>query len=360
MSHLHVPRILPAAAHQEPSPDQQKFNTLVGQIGEARANLQAWQAGIADFRKGYAQKLLPLQAQLAAAWRQWAFALDAATGWPAWTRAERDTLGELVREAAGELLAAGDADAELHALFARHAEVGSRARRPQEVPSSGDSAREPEDDALSDEEFLRRLDSQMEQQAAADALRREQQKAARRKTGARQRREQEQRETSQSLRAVFRKLASALHPDRETDAAARAAKTALMQQVNQAYARADLLALLELQLRIEQVDAAHMANMDARRLGHYNQVLADQLEELRAEIRRVGTAFSMDFGLASAGPLHPGKLGELLQRQARSLRGELAQVQLRERMLRDPAATRRWLRAERQRLRQADPGSGLS
>jgi hypothetical protein len=42
-------------------------------------------------------------------------------------------------------------------------------------------------------------------------------------------------------------LASALHPDRQTDAQQREVKTGLMQQANQAYARSDLLALLALQ-----------------------------------------------------------------------------------------------------------------
>src|SRR6185436_12237903 len=58
---------------------------------------------------------------------------------------------------------------------------------------------------------------------------------------------------SQSVREVYRKLASELHPDRETDAAERERKTVLMQKVNQAYAAQDLLTLLQLQLDIEQI-----------------------------------------------------------------------------------------------------------
>jgi hypothetical protein len=157
-----------------------------------------------------------------------------------------------------------------------------------------------------------------------------------------------------SLREVFRKLASALHPDRETDPGERAAKTALMQEVNQAYAKADLLALLELQLRIEQIDASHVAEMDARRLNHFNKVLSEQLDELRAEIVRVEIGFSMNFELELGRALNPGKLGELLQREARRLRGELAQQQQRTRLLDDVAAAKRWLRAQRKRLRDED------
>jgi curved DNA-binding protein CbpA len=42
------------------------------------------------------------------------------------------------------------------------------------------------------------------------------------------------------VREVFRKLASELHPDRETDPAEHARKTELMQRVNQAYKAGDL------------------------------------------------------------------------------------------------------------------------
>jgi hypothetical protein len=62
----------------------------------------------------------------------------------------------------------------------------------------------------------------------------------------------------QSVRDIFRKLTSQLHPDREPDAAERARKTALMQRVNVAYAANDLLALLELQLEVEQIDQAEL------------------------------------------------------------------------------------------------------
>ncbi len=42
------------------------------------------------------------------------------------------------------------------------------------------------------------------------------------------------RQASLSVREIFRKLASALHPDREADAAERERKTVLMKRVSQA------------------------------------------------------------------------------------------------------------------------------
>lgn len=151
------------------------------------------------------------------------------------------------------------------------------------------------------------------------------------------------------MREVFRKLASALYPDRESDAEQRAAKTALMQRVNQAYASNDLLTLLALQLQIEQVDAGHMAAAESQRLKHYNKVLADQLSGLHVETGRVERDFRMDFGLAPGHGLKPLKLGELQERETQRLRFELAETNRELALLDDVAATRRWLQRERQR-----------
>lgn len=84
--------------------------------------------------------------------------------------------------------------------------------------------------------------------------------------------------------AMIRKLASALHPDRATDAADQAEKTAYMQRVNQAYAAGDLLALMQLQLEIEQVDRSQITAAPPERVRRFNKLLAEQLEEIEEEI----------------------------------------------------------------------------
>lgn len=52
----------------------------------------------------------------------------------------------------------------------------------------------------------------------------------------------------------------------EPDPAERERKTALMQRANEAYANKNLLQLLELQLELEHIDAAHLANLAPERL----------------------------------------------------------------------------------------------
>ncbi|WP_447779661.1 hypothetical protein [Variovorax boronicumulans] len=67
------------------------------------------------------------------------------------------------------------------------------------------------------------------------------------------------------------------------------------------------------------------------------------------EVRR----FCFDYGLESGrAALNPHKLGQLPKQHSRELRGELSQRQGEVRMLVDAAATKRWLKQQRQLLRK--------
>jgi hypothetical protein len=351
-------RIVAADADRVLTRDQKRFNSLIRQIEQARTTLLAWQDNIAQYGQAHVQLLVPMQTQLRATRRQWVFVLQALIGQRGWTRAERETMNELVCEVAGELLAADDDDTELRALFAKHAETDFDTERLQALHALkgltesmtgldlGDEA-----GIASEEDLLRRLHQGMQQQAAATDARRDTKASGRNKTAAQRRREHEAQQATRSVREIFRKLASALHPDREADLRQREVKTALMQEVNQAYARNDLLALLELQLRIEQVDVGHMAQADAQRVKHYNKVLAEQLDEIKAEIERVEMGFRVDFGLEPRWGLNPQKLGLLLQQQTHRLHAEQALAQREISMFEDAAATKRWLKVQRRMSR---------
>jgi PIN domain nuclease of toxin-antitoxin system len=343
------------------TPQHKRFNSLIRQIEQVRQTLAAWHENIGGYRQAHAQVLRPLQAELMTARRQWAFALDELLGQRGWTRAERTTLGELVCDAAGELLHASDDDAALNALFAKHAGVDFDTERRQMARAMKDMTEAMTGLDLGDDEgiqtgddLLQRMQQGLQERAAADEAERTAKAKRRGKSAAQQRREAEAQQATQSMREIFRKLASALHPDRESDEQQRQEKTALMQKVNQAYAAQDLLTLLELQLQIEQIDVAHLASASVSRLKHYNKVLGEQLAQLRAEIGSVEMGFRIEFGLEAGWGLNPRKLGSLLKQNSRELRAELSQQQQDMRMLADPAATKRWLNLQRQRLRQAE------
>jgi uncharacterized protein YciW len=93
-----------------------------------------------------------------------------------------------------------------------------------------------------------------------------------------QKRAEAERIAKQSVRDVYRKLASALHPDRSSETFSPEQKLLLMQRVNQAYEADNLLGLLNIQLEIEQVDMEQLSSFTPERMQHYNHVLRQQLE----------------------------------------------------------------------------------
>ena len=84
-------------------------------------------------------------------------------------------------------------------------------------------------------------------------------------------------------------------------------------------------------------------------------MLGEQLSELKAEVERVEMHLRMEFGLEPGWGLNPRKLGQVLEQTSRQWRAELNEQQRELRMLADVAATKRWLKRERQqRQREAE------
>jgi hypothetical protein len=104
----------------------------------------------------------------------------------------------------------------------------------------------------------------------------------------------QEKEASLSLRAVYRQLASALHPDRIQDETLRAKSTVLMQEANMAYEKKDLLTLLTLQLQIEQINEHQLRQLSEEKLTHFSKILKDQVKEVELEIQeRAGPYFAV-------------------------------------------------------------------
>ena len=158
----------------------------------------------------------------------------------------------------------------------------------------------------------------------------------------------------QALREIYRKLASAVHPDRESDAARREEKNELMQRINQAYAANDLLSLFEIQIEIDQLDPEQIGNLGTQRLRHYNRLLAEQLEQLRGKLQALEASAGADDETDFEAGFDAQKLEMRLRRQARGLRAEVTRQEQLLRVLADKAATRRWLKQQRQFAKRDD------
>lgn len=350
-----------AGAERPLTPQQRKFNQLVRKIELVRAELLAWQEQVPLFAQGHDQRLRPLQREFAACHKTMVHGLDALLARPGWTRAQRHTMRQVLCGAAALLIEAEDTDSalatQIKALYDKHADTDFDTENRESVAamkdlfesmtgvSLGDDTLETEEDlfARTEERLRAKVQEQAQDRAPAQA---------RRPTAAERRRETEAEQATQSVREVYRKLVSALHPDRADDDADRVARTALMQRVNRAYGARDLLALFALQLEIEQVDVEHLARATAERARHYNRVLADQLAELQAEVQARQAAFCMDFQIDPFLRLNPHKLGALLEREVSDLRAMIADAQRDLRQLDDPAGIKRWL-ARMRRQQQA-------
>ena len=126
----------------------------------------------------------------------------------------------------------------------------------------------------------------------ADGMRRAEEQrtsqAASQRRTKRERREEERARQFEQLRkdnigTVYKRLAKVLHPDLETDPVEREKKSRAMQEVTAAYTRADLHALLCLEL--EWIEGARLdaARLGTEKLRAHVELLKEQASELEAE-----------------------------------------------------------------------------
>lgn len=342
------------------TPEHQRFDRLLRQVERARMQLSAWRENQARFRQAYTAKVMPARSELHAAKRAWVIGLDGIFDRKSWTKTERLTLEYLIRMQALELLQELGPDAELRAIYDRHSDVTLEEENQRELEITRAMAERmtgldfSDDDLADEEELFARIRAAMEERAQAFAD--ESKPQQRNKTAAEIKREKEAALATQSIREIYRRLASNLHPDREQDPEARARKNDLMQRVNQAYEASDLLTLLEIQLEIEQIDADELANASAERLRQYNKVLADQLNEIKEELAAVEDSFRSEFGIEER--VNPLRLFDHIERMAQAAQLEKQSLQRDLGMLKDRQMVKEWLRWELRRMSDASDRDG--
>ena len=318
------------------TPEQERFNFLIAQIAKARQARTDWEASILKFRQDHARDYGRCALRSPKCCRESVFALDRLIDQSKWSRSERSTLQDMLCATADGILEANGDDTELKALFDKHSRIDFETAKQEELQRLKEEAEEitgldfANDAGIRTEDDLvqRMYEEMAAREAAAEARRNAKaQRQQQRKSPAQKRAEDSEQLAKQSLREIYRKLASAVHPDREFDPQRRAQKNALMQKINQAYAANDLLTLFETQMQVEQIDAAHIGKTSGQRLKQYNKLLAEQLTDVRATIRDMEASFCMDNGIQPGSGLDPQKLSQLILRQARLLRAEIARQQ---------------------------------
>lgn len=362
--------VAPATALRALAPGEQPltaaaraFNLQLTRVDKLKAQLDELDALGQAHRAERHRWLAPLQAQRRQRMRDLVLALEAQLQGKALSRLQQTTATEALCGLAQTLADEGEAD--MVALHDRH----SRQTLAQKKQAAADALRvrleaalgEPLADdgqALSAEELLRegmarwraaQEEAQARRQAKAQA------RKARQKPGARQAEEQAQAaDADTQLRTLFRQLASALHPDREPDEAERQRKTALMSEANTAYARKDLVTLMQIQLRAELADPAAVSRLADDRLAALTLLLKQQVAGLERERAARQGQLAAEFDLPHGQVANPNTLKQQLQALVAALESAVAQLENDLEQVAEPAALKRWL--NRQRETPCPPG----
>lgn len=346
---------------------QVAFNTLVKQIEGKRGRLAEWEVAAPLYQKKYAEELLPLFERSVAKQVEMVHCLDWVADQKGLTKADRSVIAGIIGNLAGELLAARD-DPELKEIYNRHTdsdydeEAAAHIDGLKSMIESRLGVELGDDiDMSSPEAMFQHAQAklqEMESQRSSTQQGRAEHKAKRKKSAKQAtkeaQQEAEEQQISQSIREVFRKLVSALHPDRESDPEERVRKTGLMQRVNQAYEKRNLLQLLELQLELEHIDQAMVASISDERLKHYNKVLRDQVSELDQELYFVEQGFRMQFEIRPQIRLSPATLMQSLDRERREVQQTIREIETDLLAFRDIKYVKAWLKDMRREVRRND------
>lgn len=361
--------VVPSADRPALSKAQKTFNSLIAKIEKQRLLLAEWEAAVPRYQQRHLAVLTPLITESTRLWREFVFGLDRACSFKPLGKADRVLLEEMVRELARELAGEGD-DAEMKALYNRY---GGDFDQEKSAALSGMKSLFESSlgmdlgdglDMSDPEAFMEQMRAKLEREEEAHQEARRAAKPQRAKTAKQRAKEEmllaEEQRVSQSLREIYRKLVSALHPDRELDADERVRKTKLMQQVNQAYERKDLLALLELQLKVEHIDQAALNSLSEERLGYFNKLLKEQLGEIEAQVFQITDEVRHNLGLRHGRPLAPVSMMRELDADIAEIRAYLRGIEADMKAIRDAVCLKAWLKRARRewRVREDDDFSG--
>ena len=351
------------AQAQTLSPAQKRFNKLLDSIDKFKAQIAEAQRLVDTYRVLYSDTLTPLQAQNNAAMRRMALLLDERLARKGLSPAHKKSLIDILCGLC-ELLAASGDEA-MAALHDKHSPQSLREIKEAESARIRNMMKNALGDRLDvdleDESLdpMARLEAFLSAAKAKQADEEEQAqrhhaaKASKKPPTAAQRKAGQQQEDAKLvLRQVYRQLASALHPDREKDPAEHQRKTALMSQANAAYAQQDLVTLLHIQQRIEQLEPGAISEMPEARIAAMTTLLKQQAAELEDELfghqEQLRQAFNLDFFEKPT----DASLQRNLALEAEALEETRLQMEEDLQMVQDDAGLKRWLKIQKQLARQ--------
>jgi hypothetical protein len=363
-SNRKVVHIADKAEQKVLSKAQKQFNNLIKKIDDQKKRLREWQETIPQYNQRVEDSYQPLMDSFNNYRVEWLHSLDSAYDNKAFNKTDKKKLRHILEELSYELIFDHGKE-ELKELYNKYAEgsdfdnekemldevaQGMMKAMMQEMGIEVDG----EIDLSSPEQIQALLKEKM-QEKENQQEQAEQGKKTAKQLKKESKQKQEQEDVSKSIREVYRKLAASLHPDRELDEQERERKTRLMQKVNAAYAKKDLLGLLELQLEIEQIDQSHLNNIAEDRLKHFNKILKEQLDELLQEVEQIEYSFRLQINIPPFGYLNPKSLMKCLDNDMKKLQFNIKYLQADIKLAQNSTALKAWLKSYRIPKASDDP-----
>ena len=365
---LQALRVTAAHTGRKLSPAQQSFNKLLSRIHNVTVMLQELDVRVNKFQAPHQQAMAALQKQADVQLKAMLLLLHGHLQTRHVTKAQRRDLSQLV---AGLLLQAEHLqDPELLALMDQYYSQAEQAQWAADDEEDIQALRnlvratfaaDEQPDLPDDPDALMSLLMQRTalnaardgapQEAQDQPTRRSRRKNTRQQQAAEQA-EQEQLDAKATMRTLYRQLASALHPDRESDPQERARKTELMSQANAAYERQDLATLLKLQLQTTALDAEAISRMADEKIRAMSTLLKQQLATLEAELRQSEHRASHSLGILVSAKYGDQVIKRQLQMQQEDLEHSLKLMQADLDRLSDPTEIKDWLKKQRRMLKQ--------
>jgi hypothetical protein len=321
----------------EVSPQHKKLNILIDEIEQQKRLLLAWQNAKDEIR-AYSQKaLMPayrdlyntLYEQMQTLWNSlnlYRFSkTDVAT--------IEDKVQNLARLLQGSHLLTQKQLDEVEKMYAYYMQAVEHTKK-KTKKKNVDTFNESEHETVQAYDDFEEWNSDQYQQAREQAkLKRQQDKQAKASML-----------VNQSLKSVYLKIASIIHPDREPDESKKAEKTELLQRVNKAYEQEDLFFLLKLQLEVEQSKQGSNKGLSTEQVKFYQQALEAQSQALKKQIQELIDSL-----------VWSNKAKIAVQKS----KGQLNIEQLYKQIDADVSAVKQQLKAEKQRLMYMGKESGL-
>lgn len=344
------------------SPEQTRFNKLVARVETLNLEIAAARALGDAHRPAYMKAIPPLMSRCDELLRDMIRLLDQRLqqkSQKGLTEKDRQIARELVCSMAFEFAQSGDEA--MKAIFDAHSdqsldeideEDAAEAKLMYEELFDGNA---PElDPGASTADILRAGAERMLEFEATQTDKRNTRKAKRAKTAREQSGAQAQDDPETVLRALYRQLASKLHPDRERDPDARERKNTLMSQANAAYEKRDLMTLLRLQLTVEQLDSEAIAGMAKEKMAALTHLLKEQVQTLEFELNHEFARLTHEFDLSPFEAIGPISLALSLNDQCAELYAEIGELEYNiSRVANNDSELKRWLKAQRKLLKQS-------